>query len=279
MCEAWWTGCRRPLAHSSTNPAPLSLLSFTDLALRSSIILIALPGDGPLEEAAATIAKACKGAAGRTLISLGPASAAALAAAAKAAPGHDFVAAHVTGGAEAARHGVLLAHVGGGATAARATATRLLTLLVADAFDLGPDITTIAHLAGVAAILTAGLLQATAEAMACAEAAKIPHARAHVARLASEIATPAGCASVLGPAAAARRMAEGAARPAPPDAAVAALAAATRHGLASAKTLKAATAAATAAAVRLQQVEESGGGHLDAAALVAAVRDAAGLPP
>ena len=37
--------------------------------------------------------------------------------------------------------------------------------------------------------------------------------------------------------------------------------------------------AAAAAVTHLEQVEESGGGHLDASAVVAAVRDAARLPP
>ena len=129
-------------------------------------------------------------------------------------------------------------------------------------------------------MLAAGLLEAVAEAAAAADALKIPRARAHVARLASELCHSGGAAaSRLGPAAAARRMVETptAFPAAPADACVSALAAAARHGAAAASKVKVPTPAASAAVVHWRQVEESGGGHLDVAALASALRDAAGL--
>lgn len=257
----------------------IHFLPNTALAQRADAVFLYLPTDAAQTAAikALTTAPRPKDRDPLALILLAGASAASLAAATKANKACAVATAHIVGGGDAARRLALLAFVAG-PNVPKTIARTLLAPLCADAVDIGDDPAAGAALAAAAALLTAGLLEATAEAVAAAEAMRVPRARATVARLAAELAG-GGAASFLGPAAAARRMADAASRPAPPDAAVAELVDAVKHGLAAAKVVKAPTPAAAAAAVHLQQVEESGGGHLDAAALVVAVRDAAGLAP
>ena len=250
------------------------------LASHADIVFLYLPTDAALTVAikALTAAPRPQGRPPLAVVLLAGASAAALAAATKANKACLLATAHIAGGGDAARRLALVTFVAG-ASLPRTAAAALLAPLCADVVDLGEDAGAGAALAAASALLTAGLLEATAEAMTAAEALRVPRARALVARLAAELAGTVGAALSLGPASAARRMADPASRPAPPDAAVAELVDAVKHGVAAAKAVKAPVAAAAAAATHLQQVEESGGGHLDAAALVAAVRDAAGVAP
>lgn len=252
----------------------------------------------------------------RCFVALGPASREALVATGKVLSHQgllDFAAVHLTGDADAVRRGALLAHVAGPKSEAKKsreeaerknsaaaytdaassspppppslyaaeTAELLLEPLCRDVLFLSQSPAVAGDVAGVSAVLAAGMLEAVAEAAAAADALKVPRARAHVARLASELCHSAGAAAVrLGPAAAARRMADAtptAFPAAPADACVSALAAAARHGAAAAAKLRVPTPAASAAVVHWGQVEESGGGHLDVAALASALRDAAGL--
>ena len=257
----------------TTTPSPA-------LAQHADIILLYLPTDAALTAAikALTAAPRPTDRPPLALVLLAGASAATLAGAAKANKACPLATAHIAGGGDAARRLALVSFVAG-APVPRTAAATLLAPLCADVVDLGEDAGAGAALAAASALLTAGLLEATAEAMVAAEAMRVPRARVLVARLASELAGTVGAALSLGPASSARRMADPASRPAPPDAAVAELMDAVKHGVAAAKAVKVPVAAAAAAATHLQQVEESGGGHLDAAALVAAVRDAAGVPP
>lgn len=245
----------------------------------------------------------------RCFVALGPASRDALSATSKiltssassTSSPFDFAAVHLTGDADAVRRGALLAHVAGlqsktddddaasssspGAApplSAASTAELLLEPVCRDVLHLSTDPAVAGDVAGVSAVLAAGLLEAVAEAAAAADALGIPRGRAHVARLALELCNSSGGAAAarLGPAAAARRMADSTPTSfpaAPADACVSALASAARHGTAAALKARVPTPAASAAVVHWGQVEESGGGHLDVAALASAVRDAAGL--
>jgi len=291
-----------------------------EVAAGCDVILCCLPGDGPLEAAARAAAASASAAAPpwsdprskwrrQCFVALGPASRDALLATGKLLLQHskeapfDFAAVHLTGDADAVRRGALLAHVAGPtgleaegtasaaaaasaasnaapALSAAATAELLLEPFCRDVFFLSREPAVAGDLAGVSAVLAAGLLEAVAEAAAAADALGVPRARAHVARLAAELCHSGGAAaSRLGPAAAARRMVDTptAFPAAPADACVSAVAAAARHGAAAASKVGVPTPAANAAVVHWGQVEESGGGHLDVAALASALRDAAGL--
>jgi hypothetical protein len=151
---------------------------------------------------------------------------------------------------------------------------------------LGEDPCAVAALGAAAATIRLGAYEAAAEAMALAEAAAIPDARKHVARLVADLCAPAHPADGVngaGLAAAVARMADQACHTATSvgeaveDACVEWAARGGRHALALAGVKKVPAAALAAAVHGLEQVEESGGGHLDASSLVNVHRDAAGL--
>ena len=262
-----------------------------------------LPGDGPLEEAASRFCAGAKKAAGggsggtttpapkRVLACLGPASPAALAAvkATCAKGGVDLVAAHASGPPSAAARAGLLLHIAG-PPGPRAAVAGILESACRDVVELGDDPGAVAALGAAALTARLGALEAAAEAMALAEAAGVPDARQHVARLVADLCAPAHPADGLngaGLGAAAARMADpvchaassleggGAAAE---DGCVAAAAVGGRHALALAAAKGVPAPALAAALHHLEQVDESGGEHLDESALATVHRDAAGLP-
>lgn len=275
-----------------------------EVAASCVLAFTCLPGDGPLEEVAARFAagaaKAAKNNAAsapspRVLVCLGPTSPASLAAvkAACAKAGVDLVAAHAAGPpAAAARRGIIL-HLAG-PEGPRAAVAGILDGACRTVLPLGDDPAAVTALAAAALTARLGALEAVAEAMALAEAAGVPDARAHVARLVADdlcahphsADEPGGGDHGSSLAAAVRRMADPAGCHAASSVAAAAEEACVefavrggRHALALAAVRRVPAPALAAALHHLAQVEESGGGHLDAASSLATVhRDAAGLP-
>jgi 3-hydroxyisobutyrate dehydrogenase-like beta-hydroxyacid dehydrogenase len=198
--------------------------------------------------------------------------------------GVDLVAAHASGPPSSAARGGLLLHVAG-PPGPRGAVAGVLDAACRAVLPLGDDPAAVAVLAAAALTARLGALEAVAEAMSLAEAAGVPGGRAHVARLVAELCDgDGGDADGAGLAAAAARMADPAVHTAASvgaaaeDACVEFAAAGGRHALALASKAKVPAPALAAAVHHLEQVDESGGGRLDAAALVTVHRDAAGLP-